>query len=77
MDRFREEKVFDQSGQLVGISVSKTNNDPKDTNKDDHKVDAISGATITGDGVTDMIIERLEHYIPYFEKEKTTLALIN
>ena len=77
MDRFREEKVFDQSGQLVGISVSKTNNDPKDTNKDDHKVDAISGATITGDGVTDMIIERLEHYLPYFEKEKTTLALIN
>tara|TARA_B100001173_G_scaffold312093_2_gene331616 strand:- start:1979 stop:2740 length:762 start_codon:yes stop_codon:yes gene_type:complete len=77
MDRFKEEKVFDSSGQLVGINVSKTNNDPKDTDKEDHEVDAISGATITGDGVTDMIIERLTHYLPYFEKEKTTIASIN
>ena len=35
--------------------------------KDDHEVDAISGATITGDGVTDMINERLQHYLPYFK----------
>jgi Na+-transporting NADH:ubiquinone oxidoreductase subunit C len=77
MDRFKDEKVFDDSGQLVGISVSKTNNDPKDTDKDDHEVDAISGATITGDGVTDMIKERLAHYIPYFEKEKNAVATIN
>jgi Na+-transporting NADH:ubiquinone oxidoreductase subunit C len=77
MDRFKEEKVFDTSGQLVGINVSKTNNYPKDTDKDDHEVDAISGATITGDGVTDMIKERLAHYIPYFEKEKNAVASIN
>jgi Na+-transporting NADH:ubiquinone oxidoreductase subunit C len=77
MDRFKEEKVFDSSGQLVGINVSKTNNDPKDTDKDDHEVDAISGATITGDGVTEMIKERLAHYIPYFEKEKNAVASIN
>ena len=77
MDRFKEEKVFDTSGQLVGIKVSKTNNDPKDTDKDDHEVDAISGATITGDGVTDMIKERLAHYIPYFENEKNAVASIN
>ena len=57
-DRFVGEKVFDANGNLVGINVSKTNNDPKDLDKDDHEVDAISGATITGDGVTDMIIER-------------------
>jgi Na+-transporting NADH:ubiquinone oxidoreductase subunit C len=61
----------------VGIKVSKTNNDPKDTDKDDHEVDAISGATITGDGVTDMIKERLAHYIPYFENEKNAVASIN
>ena len=58
-DRFVGEKVFDTDGNLVGINVSKTNNDPKDLDKDDHEVDAISGATITGDGVTDMIKERL------------------
>ena len=77
MNRFKEEKVFDTSGKLVGINVSKTNNDPKDIDKNDHEVDAISGATITGDGVTDMIIERLNHYLPYFEKEKNLVATIN
>ena len=34
----------------------------------DNEVDAISGATITGDGVSDMIIERVQNYLPYFNK---------
>ena len=76
MDRFKNEKVFNNSGILVGINVSKTNNDPKDIDKNDHEIDAISGATITGDGVTDMIIERLTHYLPYFDKQKSKVALI-
>ena len=76
-DRFLGEKVFDDDGNLVGINVSKTNNDPKDLDKDDHEVDAISGATITGDGVTDMILERLTHYLPYLKVEKNTVALNN
>ena len=76
-DRFLGEKVFDADRNLVGIKVSKTNNDPKDLDKDDHEVDAISGATITGDGVTDMILERLTHYLPYLKVEKNTVALNN
>ena len=76
-DRFLGEKVFDTDGNLVGINVSKTNNDPKDLDKDDHEVDAISGATITGDGVTDMILERLTHFLPYLKVEKNTVALNN
>jgi len=68
-DRFIDEKVFDAQGNLVGINVLKTNNDPNDLDKDDHEVDAISGATITGDGVTAMIYERLTHYLPYFKAE--------
>ena len=72
MDRFVGEKVFDNDGNLIGITVSKTNNDPKDLDKNDHEVDAISGATITGDGVSDMIIERLTHYKPYLEQMQTT-----
>ena len=67
MNRFVDEKIFDASGKLVGVTVSKTNNDPNDTDKEDHEVDAISGATITGDGVSDMIIERLQHYLPYLK----------
>ena len=78
MDRFVGEKVFDNDGKLIGISVSKTNNDPKDLDKNDHEVDAISGATITGDGVSDMIIERLTHYQPYLEQmQTTTIVAVN
>ena len=75
MDRLVGEKVFDNDGKLIGISVSKTNNDPKDLDKNDHEVDAISGATITGDGVSDMIIERLTHYQPYLEQMQTTTTV--
>lgn len=74
MNRFVGEKVFDSNGKLVGIAVSKTNNDPKDLDKNDHEVDAISGATITGDGVSDMILERLSHYLPYLNNTNQTIA---
>jgi Na+-transporting NADH:ubiquinone oxidoreductase subunit C len=74
-NRFVGEKILDQQGTLKGIAVSKTNNDPNDTDKEDHEVDAISGATITGDGVTNMIIERLTHYMPYFKNQRRSMAL--
>ena len=65
---FVDEKIFNSYGEFVGITVLKGNNDPKNIDKNDHEVDAISGSTITGDGVTDMIYERLENYISYMKK---------
>ena len=35
--------------------------------EDAHGVDAISGGTITSDGVSDMVQERLARYLPYFK----------
>lgn len=67
-ESFINEKVFNNDGKLVGITVLKGNNDPNNSDKDDHEVDAISGSTITGDGVTNMIIERLNNYLPYIKK---------
>ena len=67
-ESFVDEKVFNENGELVGITVLKGNNDPKNKDKNDHEVDAISGSTITGDGVTNMIKERLNNYLPYLEK---------
>ena len=55
-------KTILEEGKLVSIIVKKGG-----SNRDIHKVDAISGGTITSDGVTDMIEERLERYMPYFE----------
>ena len=37
---------------------------------DNHAVDGISGGTITSDGVTDMLLERLNMYLPYITKIK-------
>ena len=64
-ESFKDEKIFNSDGELVGITVLKGNNDPNNIDKDDHEVDAISGSTITGDGVTDMIYERVNNYLPY------------
>lgn len=38
---------------------------------DSHGVDGISGGTITSDGVTDMLYERLNMYLPYIDKLKS------
>ena len=65
-ERYTDEKIFDESGNLVGISAPKGS---PSTSKDDNRVDAISGATITVDGVSEMISERLQHYLPYFESQ--------
>jgi Na+-transporting NADH:ubiquinone oxidoreductase subunit C len=73
--KFENERIFDASGNLVGVSVVKGDIDP--SNKEDNKVDAISGATITGDGVSDMISERLKRYLPYFKKQKDIKVAIN
>lgn len=66
--RFVDEKIFDGEGNLVGISVVKGYSGGN--NKDDNKVDSISGATITGDGVTEMIEKRLKNYLPFFKKRQ-------
>lgn len=63
-ESFKGKKIFNDIGQLEGVSVVKGGASGA------HEVDAISGATITGDGVSNMISERLRHYLPYFEKEK-------
>lgn len=66
MDDFIGEPLKDKSGNFVGINISKSNNDPLNKDKTDNEVDAIAGATITGDGVAAMIRNDLKLYAPYF-----------
>nr|WP_299385251.1 Na(+)-translocating NADH-quinone reductase subunit C [Allomuricauda sp.] len=70
MDDFTGESVLD-GNRYAGISVVKGNNDPLNNNKDDNEVDALAGATITGNGVTAMIKETLKLYKPYLETIRT------
>ncbi len=70
MDDFYGEELLTESGRFEGITVAKGNADPKNTDKEDHEVDAIAGATITGDGVSAMLKTDLKLYVPYFENLK-------
>lgn len=68
MDDFTGENLKNNEGVFVGINVTKGNGDPNNEDKTDNKVDALSGATITSNGITAMIKNDLKLYIPYFKK---------
>lgn len=70
MDDFIGEHLLDNNGNFKGIKVSKSNSDPVNKDKTDHEVDAIAGATITGDGVSAMIKTEIGLYVPYFKNLK-------
>lgn len=66
MDDFTGEHITD-GNTFKGITVAKGNADPKNERKQDFKVDAIAGSTITGDGLTAMIKKDLKMYMPYLQ----------
>ncbi len=67
MDDFTGEK-FLNGDVFEGVKVAKGNNDPKNTDTTDNEVDALAGATITGDGVSAMLKKDVRMYVPYFQK---------
>ncbi len=66
MDDFTGESILNGT-EYAGIAVAKGNNDPLNKTKDDNEVDALAGATITGNGVSDMIRESVNLYKDYLE----------
>ena len=66
---FAGEQIYN-GDQFKGIVVAKGNADPRNIDKTDNEVDALAGATITGDGVTAMIKKDLTMYLPYFNTLK-------
>jgi len=66
-NNFIGKKLTDKNGELVSIKVVKgyvSKTDPDAS----HKVDGISGATITGSGLTAFLKSDLEKYEPYFSR---------
>jgi len=66
MDDFSGEQTI-TNNSFKGVVVAKGNNDPLNKDKTDNEIDAIAGATITGDGVSAMIKSELKLYVPYFK----------
>ena len=70
MDDFTGETIMSGT-KYAGIKVAKGNNDPVNKIKDDNEVDALAGATITGDGVSAMISETMNLYKDYLKTIRT------
>ena len=70
-NNFIGKKFIDDSGRLVSIEVIKGFVSEKDPDSK-YKVDGISGATITGTGLTTFLKADLEKYEPYFSRVRNS-----
>ncbi|MBE0648644.1 MAG: NADH:ubiquinone reductase (Na(+)-transporting) subunit C [Bacteroidales bacterium] len=66
-DQFIGKTMFDDAGNFVSIKVVKGGVSTLPPAQQNHGVDAISGGTITSNGVTDMLDNCLENYISYIK----------
>lgn len=64
-NRYVGKKILDENGNLVSVSMVKGEGNPGLT---EHQVDGMSGATITGRGLNDMLKNYLSSYQAYFNK---------
>lgn len=62
-EKFRGKHLFKKGTAGVALSVKKNVDDP------DTQVDAVTGATLTSNGVSDMLREGIEKYRPFLEKK--------
>ncbi|MFW5793014.1 MAG: NADH:ubiquinone reductase (Na(+)-transporting) subunit C [Bacteroidota bacterium] len=65
-NQFSEKKIYDESGNFKSVEVVRGGA----ADDDPHAVDAISGGTITSNGLSKMIEEGLKVYEPFFKKLK-------
>ncbi|AWW31458.1 NADH:ubiquinone reductase (Na(+)-transporting) subunit C [Echinicola strongylocentroti] len=66
--RYHGKEIFGEGGELQAVSMQK--GEGKDYSSEPHKVDGMSGATITGDGVNKMLKNYLGYYQSYLDKVK-------
>ncbi|SEQ86645.1 NADH:ubiquinone reductase (Na(+)-transporting) subunit C [Neolewinella agarilytica] len=64
--QFVGKKIYNDEGKFVSVTARKGGAIDKE-----HEVDGLSGATVTADGVTDMLYEGLKSYEPYMEDAET------
>jgi Na+-transporting NADH:ubiquinone oxidoreductase subunit C len=66
-DPFRGKTIFDAAGNLVSIIVAKAN----ESAPAEHRVDAISGGTITSKGLEQMLLDDLKSYQNFITRKKS------
>jgi Na+-transporting NADH:ubiquinone oxidoreductase subunit C len=71
-NNFINKTIFDEKDNLVSIIVAKGIASGKNLN---HKVDGMSGATMTGTGLTTFLKADLKRYLPFINKQKVSEKL--
>lgn len=66
-EEFKGKQIFDESGNLVSITVKKAGQDAPV----EHSVDGISGGTITSKGLEQMLLEDFSSYKEFLMKKKS------
>lgn len=66
--RFVGKKIFKENGTFKGVKMQK--GEGKDYSDNPHQVDGMSGASMTGSGLNDMLITYLQYYQPFFAKQQ-------
>ncbi len=64
--KFIDKKIFDKDNKFVSISLMK----PGKSDGGDHQIDGLSGATLTCNGVQNMIFETLSGYEKFFKSQQ-------
>ncbi len=68
--QFIGKKIFNDQNEFMSIMVVKGGAEKLPENQRIHGVDAITGGTITCNGVNDMIKDILDSYLPYLQKNR-------
>lgn len=71
-DRYKGKSIFEAS-ELVSVTMQK--GEGNDYSKDPHKVDGMSGATLTAKGVNNMFVDYLTCYKNYLKKNQQNVSL--
>jgi Na+-transporting NADH:ubiquinone oxidoreductase subunit C len=70
--QWRGKHILDEKGELVGVRVKKGAVEERNEFEAAHMVDGLSGATITGNGVSRFVLEDLELYEPAFAELRSS-----
>lgn len=65
-ERYAGQKIYSEAGELVSVAMLKGEGNGPDK-LSVHLIDGMSGATITGRGVNDMLLAYLEFYEPFMQ----------
>lgn len=65
--QFQNKRIFNENNEFVSVQVTKGAKPEGEM----HKVDAISGGTITSNGVSNMLMEDIQFYLAYLNKSQS------